>query len=246
MAAPLRTPLTLDEELLGAEHSVLQSTYSDSERVQRMRNELIEGFATLAGVHRGVAMFGSARTPEGSPDYQRARMIARTLGDAGFAIITGGGPGLMQAANHGAEDAGAISVGLNIELPYEQHLNPYVNLPLRFHYFFTRKIMFVRYSSAFVVLPGGYGTMDELFEALTLIQTRKIMHFPVILVGRDYWKGLLDWIVEQMLRPGRVAALDVELLQIVDSVDEVLHAVQEAVRRQGRNGGAPASATSAP
>jgi len=236
MAAHVRAPLTLDEELLGAEHAVVQSAYSDSERVQRMRNELIEGFATLAAVHRGVAMFGSARTPEGAPDYERARRIAKMLGLAGFAIITGGGPGIMQAANHGADDAGAISVGLNIELPYEQSLNPYVNVALKFHYFFTRKVMFVRYSSAFVVLPGGYGTMDELFEALTLIQTRKIMHFPVILVGRDYWQGLLDWIVKSMLSQGRVSQLDVELLQIVDTADQVLEAVQEAARRQGRDG----------
>lgn len=232
--AAARTPLTPDEELLGAEHAAVQSTLTDDERVERMKRELQEGFDALSAVRRGVALFGSSRTPRSDPSYQRARQIGRTLGEAGFAVITGGGPGLMQAANQGACDAGAVSVGLNIDLPFEQRLNPYVTVPLRFHYFFARKVMFVRYSSAFVVLPGGYGTMDELFEALTLIQTRKILHFPVVLVGRSYWEGLLDWISQRMLRSGSVSERDFQLLQIADDAAEVLRMVQEAARRQGR------------
>ncbi len=233
MPAP-RTPLTSDEELLSAEHGAVQSTYSDVQRIERMRAEMQSGFQALAGVRRGVAMFGSSRVAPADPHYELAREIAATLGRAGFAIITGGGPGLMQAANEGARDAGAVSVGLNIELPFEQELNPYVDLPLEFHYFFTRKMMFVRYSSAFVVLPGGYGTMDELFEALTLIQTRKIKHFPVILVGSEFWDGLLGWITQRLLRFGSVNESDVALLQIAEGPQQVLEAVEEAARRQGR------------
>lgn len=233
MPAP-RKPLTFDEELLSAEHAAVQSTYSDLQRVERMRAEMQSGFRALSGVRRGVAMFGSSRVSASDPHYELAREIAGTLGRAGFAIITGGGPGLMQAANEGARESGAVSVGLNIELPFEQALNPYVDLPLKFHYFFTRKVMFVRYSSAFVVLPGGYGTMDELFEALTLIQTQKIKHFPVILVGSDYWDGLLGWITERMLHFGSITESDVELLQIAEGPRQVLEAVEEAARRQGR------------
>ncbi len=234
MSGAQRAPLTADEELLGAEHSVLRSDFSDAERIERVRGELGAGFSSLAHVRRGVALFGSARTPTDDPSYELAREVAYTLGSAGFAVITGGGAGLMQAANQGAREAGAVSVGLNIELPFEQALNPYVDVGLSFHYFFTRKVMFVRYSSAFVVLPGGYGTMDELFEALTLIQTRKILHFPVILVGGDYWRGLLDWISRQMLSAGRVSQADLDLLQIADGPAEVLRSVEEAARRQGR------------
>ncbi len=232
--APPRTPLTSDEELLAAEHAVVASTYSDAQRIERVQHELERGFQTLAQVGCGVALFGSARVREDDPHYELAREIALVLGRAGFAIITGGGAGLMQAANEGAREAGAVSVGLNIELPFEQVLNPYVDVPLRFHYFFTRKLMFVRYSSAFVVLPGGYGTMDELFEALTLIQTHRIKHFPVILVGGDYWQGLLDWISLKMLRLGSVCSEDIALLQLAEGPAQVLAAVQEAARKQGR------------
>jgi uncharacterized protein (TIGR00730 family) len=199
-----------------------------------MRKELGEGFAALSGITRGVSLFGSARTLPEDPAYANARDVARMLGEAGFAIITGGGPGMMQAANQGARDAGATSVGLNIELPFEQHFNPYVDIPLRFHYFFTRKVMFVRYSCAFVVMPGGFGTMDEMFEALTLIQTGKILHFPVVLLGNHYWRGLLDWLRETMLAEGKISAPDVELLRVADTPEEAVAIVERAAVRQGR------------
>jgi uncharacterized protein (TIGR00730 family) len=233
MASP-RAPRTSDEELLCAEHAVLESTYTDAERLDRMRREMAEGFAALAGVTRGVSIFGSARTLPEDPGYELAHEVARMLGAAGFAVITGGGPGTMQAANQGARDAGATSIGLNIQLPFEQRFNPYVDIALRFHYFFTRKVMFVRYSSAFVVLPGGFGTMDELFEALTLIQTGKVLHFPVVLLGDDYWNGLLDWLRSAMLADGKISAADLDLLHIADSPEQAVAIVERAAARQGR------------
>jgi uncharacterized protein (TIGR00730 family) len=229
-----RAPLTSDEELLGAEHAVLESLHSDQERLERMRREMGEGFAALAAIKRGVSVFGSARTLPSEPGYEQARELARMFGQAGFAILTGGGPGIMQAANQGARDAGATSVGLNIQLPFEQRFNPYVDIPLRFHYFFTRKVMFVRYSCAFVVMPGGFGTMDELFEALTLIQTGKILHFPVVLLGNHYWTGMLDWLRETMLAEGKISAPDLELLQIADTTEQAVAIVQNAAVSQGR------------
>jgi uncharacterized protein (TIGR00730 family) len=229
-----RTPRTSDEELLCAEHAITQNGFSDEERLDRMRAEMAEGFATLAGVKRGVSVFGSARTLVGHRDYELAREAALALGAAGFSIITGGGPGIMQAANQGAREAGAQSIGLNIQLPFEQQFNPYVDIALRFHYFFTRKVMFVRYSSAFVVLPGGYGTMDELFEALTLIQTGKILHFPVVLLGSHYWSGLFDWLRETMLVEGKIVSADIDLLQIADDPQQAVAIVERAAARQGR------------
>jgi uncharacterized protein (TIGR00730 family) len=229
-----RTPLTPDEELLGAEQAAVVTLLSDAQRVARMREELALGFRTLTGVQRGVAVFGSARTPVGDPVYARAREIARRLGEAGFAVITGGGPGCMEAANRGARDAGALSVGLNIELPFEEHVNPYLDIDLTFHYFFTRKVMFVRYAVAFVVLPGGFGTMDELFEALTLIQTAKIRHFPVMLYGGGYWDGLVDWIRRRMLADANISAQDVELLQLVEDPAEIIATARAAAEQQGR------------
>jgi uncharacterized protein (TIGR00730 family) len=181
-----------------------------------------------------VSVFGSARTPEGHPEYALARETARLLGDAGFAIITGGGPGIMEAANRGASESGAQSIGLNIELPFEQGLNDYVELGLEFHYFFTRKVMFVRYASGFVVFPGGFGTLDETFESLTLIQTGKVRHFPVILVGRDYWSGLVDWIRDRMLADGKISPEDVHLFTVTDDPSLVLRAMEVAVHRQPR------------
>lgn len=229
-----REPRTSDEELLAAEHAVVQSTYTDEERLERMREEMAAGFASLARLQRGVSMFGSARTPVDDPTYELGRQTAELLGKAGFAVITGGGPGVMEAANRGAREAGAVSVGLNIELPFEQDFNQYVDVALRFHYFFTRKVMFVRYSTAFVVLPGGFGTLDELFEALTLIQTGKILHFPVVLIGNHYWSGLLDWIRERMIPGHTIAQPDFELLQIADDAAHAVAIVEEAARRQGR------------
>jgi uncharacterized protein (TIGR00730 family) len=230
----VRAPLTPDEELLGAEHAVIESVHSDPERLERMRKEMAEGFAALSGIARGVSLFGSARTLRDEPGYEQARELARMLGQAGFAILTGGGPGTMEAANRGARDAGATSVGLNIQLPFEQRFNPYVDIPLRFHYFFTRKVMFVRYSCAFVVLPGGFGTMDELFEALTLIQTGKILHFPVVLLGNHYWNGLLDWLRETMLAEGKISPADLGLLRVADTPEQAVAMVQRAAVRQGR------------
>jgi uncharacterized protein (TIGR00730 family) len=197
-----------------------------------MAEELRRGFRALAGVRRGVSVFGSARTPPDHPRYEQARRIGEALGRAGFCVITGGGPGAMEAANRGAHEAGGKSVGLNIDLPFEQGMNPYVDLAVDFHYFFARKVMFVRYSSAFVVLPGGYGTLDELFEALTLIQTQKIRFFPVVLLGSEYWAGLVDWLRERMLAEGNISPADLDLLHITDSVDEVVAICSAAAERQ--------------
>jgi uncharacterized protein (TIGR00730 family) len=228
-----RAPATTDEELLGAELPTVLTTRSDEERIARMCSELEMGFSAMASVTRGVSIFGSARTPRADPQYDLSREVARTLGMAGFQIITGGGPGIMEAANRGARDVGALSVGLNIELPRER-INAYQDISLQFHYFFTRKVMFVRYSSAFVVLPGGFGTLDELFESLTLIQTGKIRHFPVLLVGSDYWSGLLDWLAAPMLAEGKISPGDMALLRLVEDPAEVLEAVSAAAERQGR------------
>ena len=197
-----------------------------------MAAELRHGFDVLAPVKRGVSVFGSARTPHGHPRYRLACEIGRALGHAGFDVITGGGPGAMEAANKGAREAGARSIGLNIDLPFEQGMNPYVDLAVDFHYFFARKVMFVRYSGAFVVLPGGYGTLDELFESLTLIQTKKIRFFPVVLVGTGYWSGLVDWLRESMLAAGNIGADDLSLIRVTDSVDEVVAICASAAEAQ--------------
>jgi len=236
MAAPEepRAPETLDEELLEAEVAEVLSTLDDQARVQRIREEIEYGFDALAHVGAGVSVFGSARTPRGAPEYESARSLARTLGEAGFAVITGGGPGIMEAANRGAHESGAPSIGLRIDLPFEQGENAWIDLPLDFHYFFTRKVMFVRYASAFVVFPGGFGTLDELFEALTLIQTEKVRHFPVILVSSSYWSGLVDWLRERMLGSGNISAEDMDLFTITDDPAEVLQIVSAASHRQAR------------
>ena len=226
-------PDIVDEELLGAERPAVQSRRSDEERAASMRDELLMGFNALAGLGPAVSLFGSARVAEGDPQYETARAVARRLGERGLAIITGGGPGLMEAANRGAREAGVRSVGLRIELPFEQMMNPYVDLPLHFHYFFTRKLMFVRYASAFVALPGGFGTMDELFEVVTLIQTKRVRDFPVVLVGSDYWGGLLDWLRERVAAEGKISADDVGILELSDDPEEVASIVREAAGMQG-------------
>jgi uncharacterized protein (TIGR00730 family) len=230
-------PATLDEEIIAAEQDQVVSQLTDADRIDRISDELRTGFDALAHVGAAVSIFGSARTPENDPEYAAARATARMLGEAGFAIITGGGPGIMEAANRGARDAGAPSIGLNIELPFEQGMNPYVDLGLEFHYFFTRKVMFVRYASGFVVFPGGFGTLDEMFESLTLIQTGKIEFFPVILVGSDYWRGLLDWVKAAPLTEGKISPEDVDLCTVTDEPGDVLTAMQSAVHRQARNPG---------
>jgi uncharacterized protein (TIGR00730 family) len=227
-------PATPDEELLGAERPAVATERTEQERLDRIRNELTKGYDALADLGCAVSIFGSARTPSDHPDYALARATAHRLGAAGFAVITGGGPGVMEAANRGARDAGATSVGLNIDLPFEQAPNPFQDVELRFHYFFTRKVMFVRYASAFVVFPGGFGTLDELFEAATLRQTGKIRHFPIVLVGRDYWQGLVDWLAGPVLAGGKIAAQDVERLQVTDDLDEVFAVVEAAEHRRPR------------
>jgi uncharacterized protein (TIGR00730 family) len=227
-----RRPATRDEELLGAELPSVVSEITDATRIRRMRQELAMGFEALGHIKRGVSFFGSSRTPDGHPDYALARRTAAVLGKAGFTIITGGGPGIMEAANRGAQEAGAESVGLNIELPFEQDANDYQDLALEFHYFFTRKVMFVRYGGAFVVFPGGFGTLDELFEALVLIQTQKIRHFPVLLVGTDHWAGLLRWIEERVLAEEMVSPEDMGLVRCTDDPEEVLAVVRAALELQ--------------
>jgi uncharacterized protein (TIGR00730 family) len=229
-----RHPTSSDEELLEAETTVIVSELSDETRLERIHEELQQGFAALAHVGKAVSIFGSARTPAGHPQYEQARRVARILGSAGWAIITGGGPGVMEAANRGARDAGVPSIGLDIELPHEQEMNPYVDVGLTFHYFFTRKVMFVRYASAFVAFPGGFGTLDELFEVATLRQTQKIRHFPIVLVGSDYWHGLVDWLRDPVLREGKIVAEDVERLQVVDEPSEVLAILEDVEHRRPR------------
>jgi uncharacterized protein (TIGR00730 family) len=233
MTEPAHRPRTDDEEVLGAEISSVLSLVTDETRVERMRNEIARGFEMLHGVQRGVSVFGSARTPPGTREYELAREVGRKLGDAGFTVITGGGPGAMEAANRGARDAGARSVGLNIELPFEQDANGYVTDALEFHYFFTRKIMFVRYANAFVVLPGGFGTLDELFEALTLIQTGKVNEFPVCLVDSSYWGGLVGWLRERALADGMISPEDMDRFFVCDDLDEVVERVRAAAEAQG-------------
>ncbi|CAA9498787.1 MAG: LOG family protein [uncultured Solirubrobacteraceae bacterium] len=229
-----RVPKTADEELIGAQHSAVASEITDEMRVARMSAELAMGFRELCTVHRGVSVFGSARTPRGSAEYQLGRDVGRRLGEAGFAVITGGGPGAMEAANRGAREAGAHSIGLNIDLPFEETgASEWVDQSLDFHYFFCRKVMFVRYANAFVVLPGGLGTLDELFEALCLIQTQKIRSFPVILVGVAYWSGLVDWLRERVAGEGKIDLLDLDLLFVTDDLDAVVKRALRAAAEQG-------------
>jgi len=232
-----RDPTSADEELLEAESLTSLSELNDSARIERIAEELRNGFAALAHVGKAVSVFGSARTPAGDPEYRQARDLARRMGDDGFAIITGGGPGIMQAANEGAQEAGVASIGLGIDLPLEHGLNASVGLSLQFHYFFTRKVMFVRYASAFVVFPGGFGTLDELFEAATLRQTEKIRHFPIVLFGSSYWGGLVDWLRDTALAEGNISARDVERLEVTDDPERVLALVREVEHRRPRADG---------
>jgi uncharacterized protein (TIGR00730 family) len=234
VSAEPRQPSTTDEELFAAELDSVVALRSDRERIELIAAELAYGFESLGDIGPAVSVFGSARTAVEDPAYERARELGRGLAAEGLAVITGGGGGSMEAANRGAQEAGGRSIGLNIELPREQVPNPYVDLGLEFHYFFVRKLMFVRYANAFVVLPGGLGTLDELFEALTLIQTGKISHFPVILYGSDYWNGLREWIRASVLARGNVSAGDLALLEVVDEPDEVCRIVGAAASAQGR------------
>jgi uncharacterized protein (TIGR00730 family) len=216
-----------DQRLRQADEGLLQRqedpgfVHTDPWRVLRIMGEFVDGFDVLARVGMAVTVFGSARIKEGSPYYDAAREVGRGLAERGYAVITGGGPGLMEAANRGAQEAGGLSIGCNIELPHEQSPNPYANLSIDFRYFFVRKTMFVKYSEAFVVFPGGFGTLDELFEALTLIQTAKVERFPVVLYGSEYWSGLLDWVRGRLLSEGMVYQSDLDLIQVVDSTEQV-------------------------
>lgn len=214
--------LTDDEVLLRSPKPDDDYKTSDSWRVLRITGEFVNGFDSLADVTRGVTIFGSARTGEDDPLYKAAREMAFLLGTAGFEIMTGGGPGIMEASNRGAQDAGALSIGCNIELPMEQLPNPYQNRLLTFKYFFVRKTMFIKYSNAYVIFPGGFGTMDELFEALTLIQTRKIRNFPVVLFGSQYWRGLLSWLTSTMLNQKMINPEDLELIHLTDSPNDAV------------------------
>jgi uncharacterized protein (TIGR00730 family) len=229
-----REPQTSDEEILGAETTLVDTLLADDDRLERIRDELDHSFTVMSEVGPAVSVFGSARAAEGSPHYELARRVGHCLGTHHLSVITGGGPGCMEAANRGAQEAGALSVGLNIELPFEQGSNPYLGISLDFHYFFTRKLIFVRYSSAFVVAPGGFGTLDELFEALVLVQTKKIRRFPVILVGSEFWTPMADWIRDRLVGEGMIAPEDAELFSISDDPEEVCDTVLAAVAAQGR------------
>jgi uncharacterized protein (TIGR00730 family) len=203
---------------------------SDAWRALRIMGEFIDGFDALARLGPAVSIFGSARTTPDDPSYQQAQELAQRLSEQGLTVITGGGPGIMEAANHGAREADGISVGLGIDLPQEHGANQYVNLPVYFRYFFVRKMMFVKYAQAFVIFPGGFGTFDELFESLTLVQTGKIDHFPIILVGTDYWQGLLDWLKGTVALGGKVNDVDLDLLQVCDDIDEVIAIISQSFR----------------
>jgi len=215
---------TQDEQLLESPRAD-EFTHTDPWRVFRIMGEFVEGFDELATLSRGIAIFGSARTKPDDPDYQAAQETAALLSAQGSAVITGGGPGIMEAANRGAFEAGGLSIGCNIELPFEQRPNAYQTLSLTFKYFFVRKMMFVKYSLAFVIFPGGFGTFDELFEALTLIQTKKIRNFPVVLFGTKYWTAMMDWLRAEVLAGGKISEHDLDLFHVTDSPTEVVEIV---------------------
>jgi uncharacterized protein (TIGR00730 family) len=218
---------TTDQRLLDS-RGPTDWLHADPWRVLRIQSEFVEGFGLLAELGRAVSVFGSARTHPDHPEYGAARELGAALARAGYAVITGGGPGVMEAANRGASEAGGTSVGLGIELPFEQRLNDWVDLGITFRYFFARKTMFVKYAQAFVIMPGGFGTLDELFEALTLLQTRKVTRFPVILFGETYWSGLLDWARNVLLPEGKIAAADLDLIHLTSDVEQAVAIIVEA------------------
>jgi uncharacterized protein (TIGR00730 family) len=226
-------PTTTDQRLLDSREPS-DWVHTDPWRVLRIQAEFVEGFGLLADVPQAVSIFGSARTKPETEEYALAERIGAALAGAGYPVITGGGPGIMEAANRGAVSAGGVSIGLGIELPFEQSLNDYVDIGIEFRYFFVRKTMFVKYSQAFVVLPGGFGTLDELFEAITLVQTRKITRFPIVLVGTAFWGGLLDWIKDQMLTAGNISQEDLDLVHLTDDPAEVVDIVKRSQQSQER------------
>ncbi|MDT0342515.1 LOG family protein [Streptomyces litchfieldiae] len=214
-------PGTADQRLLDT-RGPSDWVHGDPWRVLRIQSEFVEGFGALAELGPAVSVFGSARTRPGAPEYELGRRIGRGLAEAGFAVITGGGPGAMEAANRGASESGGVSVGLGIELPFEQGLNEYVDIGVNFRYFFVRKTMFVKYAQGFLVLPGGLGTLDELFEALTLVQTQKVTRFPIVLVGTEYWSGLAAWVRDTVIAGGKASEKDLALFHVTDDVDEAI------------------------
>jgi len=220
---------TTDQRLLDA-RGPSDWVHTDPWRVLRIQSEFVEGFGALAEVPRAVTVFGSARTPQDHPEYALGQEIGAALADAGFAVITGGGPGAMEAVNRGCSEAGGLSIGLGIELPMEQGLNPWVDLGLNFRYFFVRKTMFIKYAQAFICLPGGFGTLDELFESLTLVQTKKVTKFPVILFGRSYWDGLYTWLRDTVHGGGKLSEKDVGLVHVTDDIAEAVDMVEDAYR----------------
>ena len=228
--------LTDDEVLLRSPEPGDDYKTSDSWRVFRILGEFVGGFDDLATITRGISIFGSARTPEDDPMYAAARETAKLLAEEGFEIITGGGPGIMEAANRGAFEAGKVSVGCNIELPFEQFANPYLTKSLTFKYFMVRKTMFIKYSNAYIIFPGGFGTMDELFEALTLIQTRKIRNFPVVLFGSQYWRGMLAWLTSTMLNEGNISEEDLGLIHLTDSPSDAVNFIIKTATAGEKNG----------
>ena len=236
---------TEDQKLLRSQEPALRFQETDTWRTLRILGEFVEGFDALADIGPAVSIFGSARVGRRNRYYGAARRLSAALVKQGFAIITGGGPGIMEAANRGAKEAGGLSIGANIELPFEQGLNEYVDLGMEFRYFFVRKVMFVKYAEGFVIFPGGFGTLDELFEALTLIQTGKVEHFPVVLYGTDYWKGMMEWIRNKPLYEEKVSPEDLELLTITSDIDEACEAITKHHRSRelGRKEAASQKAT---
>ena len=224
-------PSTTDQRLLDT-RGPSDWVHTDPWRVLRIQSEFVEGFGLLSELPRAVSVFGSARTPTDSPDYAQGIEIGAAIARAGFAVITGGGPGTMEAVNRGCQEAGGLSVGLGIELPFEQKLNAWVDLGINFRYFFARKTMFVKYAQGFVVLPGGFGTFDELFEALTLVQTQKVTSFPIVLVGSAYWSGLVRWVEQTVLADGKVSPADLAMFRVTDDPDEVVRVMAEARQRR--------------
>jgi uncharacterized protein (TIGR00730 family) len=224
---------TTDQRLLDS-RGPSDWVHTDPWRVLRIQSEFVEGFGLLAELPAAVSVFGSARTPTDHPEYAAGVALGQALARAGFAVITGGGPGTMEAVNRGASEAGGVSVGLGIELPFEQSLKDWVDLGVNFRYFFARKTMFVKYAQAFVIMPGGFGTLDEMFEALTLVQTQKVTRFPVILYGSAYWSGLVNWIRETVLANGKVNAPDIDLMHVTDDVDDAVAVIIEAERARSR------------
>jgi uncharacterized protein (TIGR00730 family) len=232
---PRTVGTTTDQRLLDR-RGPTDWVHTDPWRVLRIQSEFVEGFGLLAELPPAVSVFGSARTPRDHEHYAAGVAIGAALAKAGYAVITGGGPGAMEAANRGASEAGGLSVGLGIELPFEQELNEWVDVGIAFRYFFVRKTMFVKYAQAFVILPGGFGTLDELFEALTLVQTRKVTRFPVVLFGNGYWSGLVDWIRSALVDTGTVSPGDLDLFRVTDDVDEVVAIIAEAEAARQKEG----------